>query len=147
MPIPDLDADGLLPVGVHDCTLVELRQRFGSFQSSDQRCRLYERLEQFVREAKLSGIAKYVIVDGSFVTGKAVPNDIDLIVVVPEGHDFDAKLGALAYNTVSRGQIWRRYRFDAFIAAEGTRQLDEYVSFFQQRREDDRLKGMLRLTL
>ena|SRR5688572_17470932 len=143
MDIPTLDGDGLLPLGIHDCTLAELRDRFGTLQTSDRRCRLYERLEQFVREAKLSGVAKYVIVDGSFVTGKADPNDIDLIVVVPDGHDFDAKLGALAYNTVSRGQIWRRYRFDAFIAAEGTRQLDEYVSFFQQRREDDRLKGML----
>jgi predicted nucleotidyltransferase len=66
------------------------------FQATDQRCRLYERLEAFVREAKLSGIVTHILVDGSFVTGKAVSNDIDVIVVVPRGHDFDAKLGALA---------------------------------------------------
>ncbi|HUE70810.1 MAG TPA: hypothetical protein VMP01_07960, partial [Pirellulaceae bacterium] len=127
MPIPDFDADGLLPVGIYDCTLQELRDRFGTFQTSDLRCRLYERLEAFLREAKLSGVAKYVIVDGSFVTGKAVPNDIDLIVVVPEGHDFHADLQSLAYNVVSKAQVRRRYRFDVFVAADNSRDLADYL--------------------
>lgn len=148
MPIPPLDADGLLPVGIHDCTLEELRERFGTFQTTDQRRRLCERLEALVREAKLSGVAMHIVVDGSFVTGKAVPNDIDLIIVVPKGHDFDAKLGALAYNVVSRGQVWRRFRFDMVLAEEGGKDLAGYVDFFSKVRDrPDCRKGLLRIKL
>ena len=101
-----------------------------------------------MREAKLSGIVNYVIVDGSFVTAKAVPGDIDLIIVVPKGHDFDAKLGALAYNVVSRGQIWRRYRFDGVIAEEGGQDLAGYIAFFSKVRDrPERRKGLLRIKL
>jgi hypothetical protein len=32
MPIPPLDEDGLLPEGIHECSLEEIRARFGSFQ-------------------------------------------------------------------------------------------------------------------
>jgi hypothetical protein len=42
MPIPDFTPDGFLPPGVHDCTLDELRVRFGVFRSNDRRPRLYE---------------------------------------------------------------------------------------------------------
>jgi len=44
MPIPELDARGLLPEGIHPCSMSEIAQRFGRFQRSDRRCRLFERL-------------------------------------------------------------------------------------------------------
>ena len=37
---------------------------------------------EWVREAKASGLVGIVLVDGSFVTAKPAPNDIDLIAVV-----------------------------------------------------------------
>jgi len=48
MPIPALNADGLLPAGVFDCTLPEVRVRFGAFRGSDHRARLFARLEELV---------------------------------------------------------------------------------------------------
>jgi len=42
MPIPALNEHGLLPAGIHDCTLDELKSRFGSFQISDRRNQLFE---------------------------------------------------------------------------------------------------------
>lgn len=92
MPIPALTSDGLLPEGVHDCTLRELQERFGEFQTTDARCRLFERLARFVQEATASGLVAAVIVDGSFVTAKNCPNDIDLIVILRPGHNFTADL-------------------------------------------------------
>jgi len=42
MPIPDLNEDGLLSEGVHDCTLDEIGARFGRFQVTDRRIQLFE---------------------------------------------------------------------------------------------------------
>lgn len=46
MPIPALNRDGVLPEGVFDCTLEEVRERFGAFSGSDCRVRLFARLEE-----------------------------------------------------------------------------------------------------
>jgi hypothetical protein len=77
MPIPDLDANGLLPPGVHDCTLEELEERFGRDQWVENRLRpcrslLCARLEEYVAELQRARSAT-LIVDGSFVTGRAEP--------------------------------------------------------------------------
>jgi len=51
MPIPDYDEHGLLPPGVHSCTLAELKERFGRFSTSSQRLELFAKWEQYVQEA------------------------------------------------------------------------------------------------
>jgi hypothetical protein len=73
MPIPGLNDAGLLPPGVHDCTLDELRQRFGVFQTTDRRPKLFDKLQQLVQEAWATGFVAEIIVDGSFVTAKPDP--------------------------------------------------------------------------
>ena len=45
MPIPELNAAGLLPEGIYDCSLEEVRERFGMFLTSDHRPRLFEKLQ------------------------------------------------------------------------------------------------------
>jgi hypothetical protein len=92
MPIPALNDDGFLPEGVHDCTLAEVQARFGQFQRTDRRCHLFERLEVFLSHAKATGLVTAVILDGSFVTDKDAPSDIDLILVLRPDHDFAASL-------------------------------------------------------
>jgi hypothetical protein len=87
MPVPSLDQHGLLSPGVHDCTLDEIRDRFGSFQTSDQRAKLFQKLVAFVVEAQMARFARCLLIDGSFVTAKANPNDIDLVLVLPLAHD------------------------------------------------------------
>ena len=37
MPIPALNPEGFLPAGIFDCTLPELRDHFGTFQTSGHR--------------------------------------------------------------------------------------------------------------
>jgi len=102
MPIPPLDEHRLLPLGVHDCTIGEIRAKFGSFQRTDRRPGLLAKLETFLAEAKVSHVVRSVVVDGSFVTGKADPNDIDVIIVVAAEHDFFADVSPAAYNDLSK---------------------------------------------
>ena len=148
MPIPALDTNGLLPPGLHSCTLHEIRERFGSFQGSELRYRLFERLESFVREAKAAGIVRSLIINGSFVTGKPRPNDIDLAVILAAGHDFSADLGASQYNVVDRHRVRRAYGLDVFVAEEGSVDYVALLRFFQRVRLQPGLaKDILRVEL
>jgi hypothetical protein len=87
MSIPALDQNGLLPMGIHDCNLDEVKSRFGSFQISDRRDRLFRTLERLVAEARAAQFARSLLVDGSFVTDQLSPNDVDLVLVLPRTHD------------------------------------------------------------
>jgi hypothetical protein len=144
MSIPDFTPDGFLPPGVHDASVEEIRSRFGTFQGSDRRPRLVEKLEQLLAEARQTGLVVAVIVDGSFVTATPKPDDIDLILLVRPGHDFSADLRPPEYNVLSRRRVRKRYGFDMMIAADGSELAAEYVKFFAQVRERrDARKGMV----
>ncbi len=148
MPIPPFEPSGLLPPGVDDCTLEELKVRFGSFEGSDRRPQLFARLEAFIAEAKRSRIVHSLVVDGSFVTAELAPKDIDLILVVAEDLDFTADLAPAAYAVVSRHRVHRKYGFDLFVARSGSVEYRRWTEFFQQvRLEPGKQKGILRLTL
>ena len=109
MPIPSLTAAGFLPAGVHICELDEARVRFGGFQGSDRRPNLMGKLETFLTEVRASKIVQAVIVNGSFVTSQETPNDIDLLLVLPTGHDFRADLRPGQYMVVNRRRVRRNY--------------------------------------
>ena len=79
--IPAFNDYGCLPAGIYDCTMDEAAEHFGVFQSSDRRPRLWARFTEFIRQVKGCGFVETVIVDGSFVTSKPNPSDIDLVLV------------------------------------------------------------------
>jgi uncharacterized protein DUF6932 len=148
MPIPPLDSSGVLPVGLHDCTLTEIKSRFGSFEGSDRRPHLFAKFESFVAEARSSQIVRSLIIDGSFVTAKLAPNDIDLIVVVVRDHDLTMDLRPVAYNIVSKIRVRNRFGFDIITVREETSEFDNAVAFFEQiRRMSAVRKGLLRIWL
>ena len=148
MPIPPLDQNGLLPVGVHDCTLAEIKARFGSFQDSDHRPRLFETLQALIAEARAACFARSLLIDGSFVTATLAPNDIDLVLVLPLAHDVRADLPSAQYNLVSKKRVQKRYGFDMVTVRENTVEYDEAVAFFEQVRGQPAFrKGILRLEL
>ena len=148
MPIPPLDQNGLLSAGIHDCTLEELKGRFGSFQINDQRPKLFQKLLAFVGEARAAGFGRCVLIDGSFVTAKADPNDIDLVLVLPPTHDLKLDLTPAQYNLVSKRSVQKRYGFDIVAVRENTTEYDEAAAFFQQVRGQPALrKGLLRLAI
>jgi hypothetical protein len=79
--IPELQ-DGVLPEGLYFCTLEEVKMSFGQFRRSDRRPQLTERLTRYVRDARNSGVVSAIVIDGSYVTAKDEPGDIDLIVAL-----------------------------------------------------------------
>jgi len=148
MPIPAFNEYGLLPQGVHDCTLEEAQNRFGLFSGTDHRARLFARLRAFVDEARASGLVLSLLLDGSYVTANPDPNDIDLVVVVAAEHDLSADLSPAQYNVVSKRRVQKRFGFDMVAVREGTSEYADAVAFFQQvRRQPARKKGLLRIVL
>jgi hypothetical protein len=71
--IPPLER-GLLPVGVWDCTLAEIAE---TFALTPQRAALFARLRRFLDDVANLPHAP-LFIDGSFVTDKIEPADIDL---------------------------------------------------------------------
>ena len=142
------DEHGVLPAGVYDCTLDEIKARFGVFDRSDRRPNLFAKLAAFVGEVTAALIVRHVLLDGSFVTAKAEPNDIDLILVVDARHDFSADLNPAAYNVVSKRRVHWRFGFDLLVAREGSVECRRWIEFFSQvRLAPEQQKGIVRLSL
>ena len=84
MALPELTADGLLPVGDHTLTISELRASYlvtgegvdAPGWAGAWRAELVDNLEPFVRQLWQVGIER-IFVNGSFVTSKPRPEDID----------------------------------------------------------------------
>ena len=77
MPIPDFDQYGLLPEGIHNCTIADMAARLCW---TDRR---WAMLANFVTclEVEIRPLVhEPIIVDGSFVTKEKEPNDIDIAI-------------------------------------------------------------------
>lgn len=66
-----------------------------------------------------------MIIDGSFVTAKDEPEDIDLIVALPADWIPPEDLKPFQYNAITRRTIRSAYRFDAFVHPEGSVRYNE----------------------
>jgi hypothetical protein len=76
--LPPLNEFGYLPPGIHHSTIKELTVRFGV--GSPEREVETQELLDFMAWACRAGIQR-VIVNGSYVTAKAAPNDIDIVAL------------------------------------------------------------------
>lgn len=151
--IPDF-GDNVLPDGVHLCTLEEVAARFGRFQRSDRRQTLLEKLRRYVDDVRRAGTASALIVDGSFITAKHEPSDIDLILVLVRELDPSTEVTPQEYNVQSKRMTRKLYGFDVRSAVDGSESYEELVAFFSQVKLGDpglqtsrTTKGLLRLSL
>src|ERR1017187_1409370 len=71
--LPDFNADGLLPAGIHWASWQEISDRFGHNQ---RRQDLLTGLKEALASLKTAG-CQTAFLDGSFVTNKATPGDFD----------------------------------------------------------------------
>ena len=91
MALPDLNDQGDLPLGIHRTTLREVVERFGTTPA--KRRVLALRLERIYKLAVETGHVARFIVFGSFITGKAEPNDVDVFILMENSFDFDQLVG------------------------------------------------------
>ena len=141
--IPQFDADGLLPPGIHRATWDEVT---GAFGSTPWRRRLLAGLEMAMESLRRAG-CRTVYIDGSFVTSKEIPNDFDACWeeagVEPELLDpvllrFDA----------GRAEQKARYLGELFPASIGaTVDGTSFRDFFQMDRATGGTKGIVAVEL
>lgn len=76
--LPRFNEIGYLPPGIHPCDIDELFARFGS--GSPEREIEIQELTDFIAWARRAGVER-IIVNGSFVTAKKSPNDVDIVIL------------------------------------------------------------------
>jgi hypothetical protein len=84
--IPAFDDDGYQPRGIHPATIEEIAARFG--QESEMRRVQMESLVWLIELARRSGVLR-IVVNGSFVTDKLEPNDVDCVLLIGPGFPQD----------------------------------------------------------
>jgi len=144
----ELTAAGVLPPGIHDASLDEIRALFGQFQETDRRPRLFERLEGLVRQLRPHEFVLHLIINGSFVTSKPDPEDIDLIVAIDPAILDKEEWAPVEYNALSSRRLRRQYQFDVFVAPDGGDAYARYVEVFSGVKDSPTdEKGLVRLHL
>ena len=143
LAIPQFRSDGYLPEGLYLASEGEVLFRFGT--SSRQRRRLVFRLRRWIQLARQIGGRRF-LVDGSFVTGKREPDDVDAVVLLPP--DFQEQVDqGMDPAAELEGMLMTR-RPEEIFAAEDELDWNEWIEFFSRTREaDGRRKGLVEIQL
>ena len=115
-------------------SLDEIRIRFGI--GTPRRQFLFRQLTLVSAQLASTGSLKQLYLFGSFVTGKAVPNDIDLFGVMSAGFSTDQLFGGIL--DVFRHDVCRiRYHADVFWVTEavGADQIKDLLEIFSRDRD------------
>jgi hypothetical protein len=141
--IPEFREDGYLPEGVFLSSEAEVTFRFGT--ANKRRRRLILRVRRWIRLARAVGASRFLI-DGSFVTAKPEPYDVDAVVLLP--HDFEQQIAAGSPEAMEMETMLLTRQPEELFAAEDELDWTEWVEFFAQTREaDGRRKGLVEIEL
>ena len=141
---PEFDNNGDLPVGIHQATLAEVLQHFGT--GTVQRRIAGQRLERLYKLAFSTGQVVRFVVFGSFVTAKPDPADLDIFMLMEDSFDSNQVRGEAAIifdhlavqNVEGASVFWIRR-----LAAIGGEQ--EAVEHWQTKRDKAR-RGIVEVT-
>jgi len=141
--IPAFRSDGYLPEGLYLASEAEVTFRFGA--SSPRRRRLALRLRRWIELVRQIG-GKRLLVDGSFVTAKQEPNDIDAVVLLPP--DFERQIEQGTESALELERMLLSRHPEEIFAAEDQADWNDWVQFFSRTREaDGRRKGLVEIEL
>jgi hypothetical protein len=155
MPMPAIIDGGVLPEGIYDCTLVEVR---GMFAASGERARLLDRFNQFVERLGefIPDTRVTLYLDGSFITTWEGCRDIDVII---ESREFEQEKTSYLRTLVSepvRQEFNEIYKVALRVVVPGLRGRD-YRQWFQNVKGEEAWrfgneiealkKGIVRLTV
>jgi hypothetical protein len=141
--LPDFRADGYLPEGLHVASEADVTFRFGS--TGARRRRLALRVRRWLLLARQVGARRF-LVDGSFVTAKAEPNDVDAVVLLPI--DFQGQIDRATEAALELEHMLLTRHPEEIFAAEDETDWNEWVEFFSRTREaDGRRKGLVEVQL
>lgn len=138
---PVFDNAGFIPP-ISVCREAEVARWFGF---SDQRERLLDRIHHWINLAR--GVrARRLLLDGSFVTAKDSPGDVDAVVLLPE--DFPEQLRDGHPEAVELCTVLRTREPKELFAAEDEEDWWGWFGFFSRTREPSgRHKGLIEVEL
>jgi hypothetical protein len=136
--LPDLDADGALPPGIHPAAWAEVVALFGQ---TVHRRELLDGLSDALDDLEAAGCG-LVYLDGSIVTDKDVPGDFDLCWETA-GVDL-RKLDPVFFDLAPpRAAQQARYRGDILPNVRESNSGMPFVDFFQNNKTTGKRKGIV----
>ena len=146
MPLPEFNAHGDMPPGVHRATLTEVIDRFGN--GTAHREQATAALRRIVELAEQTGHLDRVIVFGSYVTAKEAPNDVDIVLIMKAEFKLDTCTSeVLAVFDHQRAQA--ELGASVFWTRPGLLFLQSSEDFIAgwQRKRDNTLRGIVEVTI
>ena len=141
--IPAFEADGYLPVGLYAASEAEIIFRFGT--STRRRTELAIRLRRWIELARAVS-ARRLLVDGSFVTAKPAPDDVDAAIWLPP--DFQDQVARGVAEALELHNMLRTGQPKEIFPADDENDWNRWVKFFSQTRmADERPKGLVEVLL
>lgn len=143
--IPPLNDQGVLPPGRHACDWTELVTRYGT---GGRRQKLIVGLLNGLQVLKRAG-CRTAYIDGSFVTAKLLPNDVDVAYEAGEIELLRLRQLDPVFFDFSSQRFQQRKKYSAeFFIADTPCDLQKrtFLDFFQEDR-DGSPKGILILNL
>ena len=135
--------DGYLPEVLFLASEAEFTFRFGT--QSRRRQRLIHRVRRWIELAKLVR-AMRLFIDGSFITAKPEPNDVDAVVLL--SNDFEMQIAANSEAAMELEEMLLTRRPEEIFAAENDTDWNDWIEFFSRTREPDgRRKGLVEIAL
>jgi hypothetical protein len=146
MGLPEHNANGWLPEGVHLCTWGEFKARFGS---NGHRRKQLVGLRRAIKILLSVGVAT-IYVDGSFVSTKEYPADYDACWAT-DGVDLARLQGVepAFFRFENRRAAQKAAFFGEFLPSGGIElgSLKPFVEFFQIDKDTGKRKGIVLLDL
>jgi hypothetical protein len=134
-PLPPFNYHGCLPEGVHETTLEKLRERL---VFNRRRTELWERLGLFLDWAVATGKFSHAYIDGGFITDKASPEDIDVILQTSDPYGPEAFRAMEPFFAEGLDTIVTKYSVHLHFWCEGfPGGLNDFRRFFQYLRPQD----------
>jgi hypothetical protein len=138
--ISDFNKHGNLPAGIYRASIDDIEKRFGL--NSKKRISLFSTFNNFLELIiPFKTNIKQIILDGSFVTTKENPGDIDCIILIKDNTRFTPEIVDKLVNAK------KLYNIHLFIREE--RNIKEYkklLDLFSKDR-DLKLKGVIEVVL
>ena len=119
MPIPSFDRFGLLPGGIHECTINEVEV---DLAWNDERRRLTALLQEFIaiELTPRFTVLPPVLLDGSYVSKKASPNNINLVLELSSLSDEEQWEGQILFQR--KAELLGCYQIEMLPGLKGLKQ-------------------------
>jgi hypothetical protein len=134
-PLPPFNYHGYLPEGVHDTTLNQLHIRLAI---NPRREVLWRKLGEFLEWAVSTNTFSHAYIDGGFITAKANPEDIDVILQTRAKYGIEAFAAMEPFFARGLDLIYTKYSVHLHFWCEGfPGGMSDFRRFFQYLRPQD----------